>query len=170
MSIGRTISTMEPQGNHDPRLELIYSEAVRGLLQQAAAVESLRTRAGTLVFAASFASSLLGGRALADGIETWDAVALALLLGIGLSCVVLLWPYYDFRFRFNPLEMLDRFVDGQASMDLDDMRRDLAIQIEGDRDANGRLVRRMRESLQLGLILLVAEILSWSMSIATSSA
>ena len=115
---------MEPQGNHDPRLELIYSEAVRGLLQQAAAVESLRTRAGTLVFAASFASSLLGGRALADGIETWDAVALALLLGIGLSCVVLLWPYYDFRFRFNPLEMLDRFVDGQTSMDLDDMRRD----------------------------------------------
>ena len=97
-------------------------------------------------------------------------MALALLLGIGLSCVVLLWPYYDFRFRFNPLEMLDRFVDGQTSMDLDDMRRDLAIQIEGDRDANGRLVRRMRESLQLGLIILVAEILSWSMSIATSSA
>src|SRR5881396_1740102 len=46
----------------DPRLAFVYQEALRGLLQQQAAVESLHNRAATLVFAASFASSLLGGR------------------------------------------------------------------------------------------------------------
>jgi len=42
------------------RPALVYQEALRGLLQQQAAVESLHARAATLIFAASFASSLLG--------------------------------------------------------------------------------------------------------------
>jgi len=40
----------------DPRLALVYQEALRGLLQQQAAVESLHNRAATLVFASSFAA------------------------------------------------------------------------------------------------------------------
>lgn len=54
--------------SEDPRVAFIYQEALRGLLQQQAAVESLHNRAATLVFAASFASSLLGSRALANGV------------------------------------------------------------------------------------------------------
>jgi hypothetical protein len=49
-------------------------EALWGLLQQAA-VESLHNRAGTLIFASSFASSLLGSRALADGLGAWEETA-----------------------------------------------------------------------------------------------
>jgi hypothetical protein len=159
---------MNPGEKADPRLELILGEALRGLTQQQVAVESLRARAGTLIFAASFASSLLGGRALADGIGTLDLVALVLLLGIGVACVILLWPYYDFRFRLDPGELLDRYVDGPAPTGPDDMRRDLALRIESDRRSNGPLVRRMREALQIGLVLLIAEILAWFGAIATS--
>jgi hypothetical protein len=56
---------MSESGSEDPRIAFIYQEALRGLLQQQSAVESLHNRAATLVFAASFASSLLGSRALA---------------------------------------------------------------------------------------------------------
>jgi hypothetical protein len=74
----------------DPRLAFIYQEALRGLLQQQAAVESLHNRSATLIFASSFVGSLLGGRALADGLGVWEWIALALLLGIGVASVFLL--------------------------------------------------------------------------------
>jgi hypothetical protein len=95
----------------DARSAFVYQEALRGLLQQQAAVESLHARAGTLIFAASFASSLLGARALEDGVDAWDWVALALLVGIGALAVYLLWPYYNLTFRFDPEELLARYVD-----------------------------------------------------------
>jgi hypothetical protein len=67
-------------------------------VQQQAAVESLHNRAATLVFAASFAGSLLGSRALADGVGSSDWIAIVLLLLIGALTVVLLWPYYHLSF------------------------------------------------------------------------
>jgi hypothetical protein len=67
----------------DARSAFVYQEALRGLLQQQAAVESLHARAATLIFAASFASSLLGSRALEDGLGAWDSIALGLLVAIG---------------------------------------------------------------------------------------
>jgi hypothetical protein len=77
----------------DPRSAFVYQEALRGLLQQQAAVQSLQARAATLIFAASFAN--------------WQQ--------------------------------------------------------------NGRIVRRLREALQLALILLLCEIVAWFVSIAEAS-
>ena len=79
----------------EPRSAFVYQEALRGLLQQQAAVESLHARAATLIFAASFVSSLLGARALEDGVGAWDWTALGLLVSIGGVAVFLLWPYYN---------------------------------------------------------------------------
>ena len=64
----RRVNASLTNTDDDPRLAFVYQEALRGLLQQQAAVESLHNRTGTLVFASSFASSLLGSRALADGL------------------------------------------------------------------------------------------------------
>src|SRR6266540_4904064 len=65
----------------DPRLAFVYQEGLRGLLQQQAAVESMHNRAATLIFAAAFASSLLGGPALADGLNGgWEWLGVILLL------------------------------------------------------------------------------------------
>ena len=71
----------------DPRLAFIYQEALRGLVQQQALVEGMGNRAGNLIFTTAFASSLLGGVALADVLGTWEWVALALLFGIGVLVV-----------------------------------------------------------------------------------
>jgi hypothetical protein len=153
----------------DPRLEFVYQEAVRGLQQQKSALESLHNRAGTLIFAASFASSLLGSRALADGLNAWDWLAVGLLLAIGVLTVAVLWPYYNLSFRFDPRDLLDQYVDREPPVTMAEMHRALALQAKVDWAANGRLVRRMREAFQLALILLVLEILAWLFSIASQT-
>jgi hypothetical protein len=159
----------DPQGAapaDDPRLAFVYQEALRGLQQQQAALESLHNRAATLIFAASFASSLLGSRALIDGMQPWDWLAVALLVGIGALAVVLLWPYYNLWWRFDARDLLDNYVDGQPPATMPQMYRELALRIEADRQRNGRLIRRLREALQASLLLLLLEILAWLFSIA----
>jgi hypothetical protein len=159
------VSSVDP-GDDDPRLAFIYQEALRGLLQQQGAVESLHNRAGTLIFAASFASSLLGAKALSDGIGLWDWIAVALLVAIGALVVFMLWPYYNFSFRFDPQELIDEYVDTDAPVTMSAMHRSLALRIRADFARNGRLIRRIREALQLALILLMFEILAWLVAIA----
>jgi uncharacterized membrane protein len=150
----------------DPRLALVYQESLRGLLQQQAAVESLHNRAGTLIFASSFASSLLGSRALADGLGAWDWLAVGLLLATGALAVVVLWPYYNLSFRFDAQDLLDTYVDSQAPATMAGMHRELALRIKADWHRNGRVVRRLREAFQLALILLLLNICAWLFSIA----
>jgi hypothetical protein len=151
------------------RAAFVYQEALRGLLQQQAAVESLHARAATLIFAASFASSLLGARALEDGVGAWDWIALGLLVAIGCLAVFLLWPYYNLTFRFDPEVLLARYVDLPEPPPMAVIHRELALQIKADWQANGRIVRRLREALQVALILLIAEIAAWLISIAELS-
>jgi hypothetical protein len=151
----------------DPRLEFVYQEALRGLLQQQAAVESMHNRAATLIFAAAFASSLLGGRALADGLNGgWEWLGVVLLLGIGILAVVVLWPYYNLSFRFDAQELLDSYVDTESPATMAEMHRALALRIKVDWQANGRLVRRMREAFQVALVLLLLDLLAWLLAIA----
>jgi len=149
----------------DPRVEFVYQESLRGLLQQQAAVESLHNRAGTLIFAASFASSLLGAKALADGLNVLDWTAVGLLAAIGALTVVMLWPYYNLSFRFDAADLLRDYVDAEPAATMTEMHRTLALRIKENFHQNGRIVRRMREAFQLALILLIVNILVWLASI-----
>jgi hypothetical protein len=158
---------MSDTASEDPRIAFVYQEALRGLLQQQAAVESLHNRAATLVFAASFASSLLGSRALANGVGGWDWLAISLLLVIGALTVALLWPYYNLTFRFDPEELLTTYVDTEQPVSMNDIHRRLALRIKADWQRNGRIVRRLRELLQIALVALLADILAWMLSIAS---
>jgi hypothetical protein len=153
-------------GADDPRLAFIYQEAVRGLSHQQNVVESLNTRAGNLIFATAFASSLLGGRALADGLGAWDWVAMTLLFGIGALIVFVVWPYYNYTFRFDPEELLRRYIDGDASTTMSTMHRELALRIKADMTNNWRIIQRLRVALQLALVLLLLNLLAWLLAIA----
>ncbi len=155
-----------PSTPSDERLQLVFQEAVRGLTHQQGVVESMNARAGSLIFATSFASSLLGSNALADGIAGWDWLAIALLLVLGGLIVFLLWPYHNYSFRFDPQDLLDRYVDAGASMAA--MHRDLALRINRDMASNWRVIQRLRIALQISLILLIFEIVAWLLAIAQS--
>ncbi len=150
-------------GGDDPRLALIYEEALRGLAQQQALVESFANRAGSLIFATAFASSLLGGTALADGLGLWEWIALALLFVIGALIALMLWPYYHYTFRLDPAELLRDYGDGTTS--LSEMHRALALLLETYRADNWRIIQRLRLALQLALILFILEIFAWLVAI-----
>jgi hypothetical protein len=114
--------------------------------------------------AASFASSLLGSKALADGLNAWDWIALGLLLCIGALAVLMLWPYYAFSFRFDPEELLRDYVNDGRAATMTEMHRALALRAEYDRRSNGPLVRRIRIALEVALVLLLLEIMAWLFS------
>jgi hypothetical protein len=119
-----------------------------------------------VIFAASFATSLLGTVALSDGLGPWDWLALTLLFGIGALIVFMLWPYDNFTFRFDPRELLAKYVDSGVHITLSKMHRELALRIEEDRVNNWRIIQRIRVALQLSLIFLFLEIVAWLLSIA----
>jgi hypothetical protein len=149
----------------DSRLALIYQEAVRGLVQQQQLVESFNARAGNLIFATAFATSLLGGKAISDGLGMWDWIGVTLLLGIGVLLCFMLWPYYNYTFRFDPEDLLQRFVDRPTGVSLSTMHRTLALTIKTDMINNWRIIGRLRLALQTALVLLLLEIIAWILSI-----
>ena len=149
------------------QMAFVYNEAVRGLTQQQALVENLNNRAATLVFATSFATSLLGSQSLSNGIDAFDWVALAVFSAIAILVVFLLWPYQRYRFRFDPNDLLRRYVDAAQPTSLAAMHRDLAVQAERDRANNWRTIQRLLVVLQAALLLLLLEIAAWLIAIAT---
>ena len=80
--------------------------------------------------------------------------------------MLLLWPYYDLTFRFDPEDLLARYVDVDEPVPMAAVHRELALRIEADWRQNGRIVRRLRELLQAALILLLLEIVAWLVSIS----
>jgi hypothetical protein len=154
----------EAAGGDDPRLAFIYQEALRGLDHQQNVVENMNTRAGNLIFATAFASSLLGARALSDGLGPWDWIAVALLLGLGGLIVFMLWPFHKYTFRFDPEELLRDYVDGDK-MTMSDMHRALALRIKADMASNWRIIQRLRVALQVGLVFLLMNIVAWLFAI-----
>lgn len=152
-------------GDSDAQLAFIYQEALRGLAHQQNIVESLNTRAGNLIFATAFATSLLGTRALQNGLGLWDWIAVASLLLIGALIAVMLWPYYNLTFRFDPAELLAHYVDGTTLAPMPVIHRELALRIKADMIGNWRTLHRIRIALQASLLLLLFEILAWLLSI-----
>ncbi|KKX31744.1 hypothetical protein [Rhizobium sp. LC145] len=153
----------------DPRLAFVYQEAVRGLQHQQQVVESLNARGGNLIFAAAFATSLLGTAALRDGVGPWDWMALILLFLIGCFAAFILWPYYNYTFRFDPGDLLARYIDQDSKASMSVIHRSLALQIKADMSSNWRIIQRIRIALEIGLVVLVLEILAWLISIGVTS-
>jgi hypothetical protein len=154
------------RGDEDPRVAFVYQEAVRGLSHQQSVVEALNTRAGNLIFAVAFVTSLLGGRALSDGLGLWDWIAVALLFALGALVVFMLWPYYNYTFRFDPEDLLSQYIDREPGTTMPTMHRALALRIKADMANNWRTIQRIRVALQVALVLLLLDILAWLFAIA----
>ena len=162
------MGVMPSSTDDDKRLAFVYQEAVRGLQHQQYVVESLNTRGGNLIFATAFATSLLGTQALSNGVGFLDWIAVGLLFLVGALIVFMLWPYYNFTFRFDPQQLLTSFVDRDEPATMAEMHRALALRIKTDMANNWRIIQRIRVALQLSLIVLLLEILAWLVSIGAT--
>lgn len=162
----------EPEPAPDARLGLVLDQAQRGLTRQQADLDNLRARAGTLVAAASLVSSFLGAQALKDSHLPKPAIAavgvavLALVVVIA-SAVVIVWPY-TWRWGINAHLLLSAYVEGDDPATLDETRRSLAWYMQDDADTNQVKLDSLFRTLQLALIGVGIEVLSWLLALATN--
>jgi hypothetical protein len=135
----------------DARLELVYSEALRALERQQQTVRE---------FSAAFLGAVTLER---NEPSAWSWIAIGALAGVGGLHVVVLWPRWTWRFRFEPQALVDEFVDQRAAS-IDDMHRELIRRIQADLDAN--LYRRIALAFRLASGLFLVETAAWPIAVS----
>jgi len=79
----------------------------------------------------------------------------------------MLWPYYNLSFRFDPEELLDRYVDRDPPLSLSELHRALALRVKRTGRPTGASCTGSDRLFQLALVLLLLDILAWLVSIAS---
>ena len=78
----------------------------------------------------------------------------------------MVWPYHNYTFRFDPADLLTRYVDEAPDATMATIHRELALRIKADMAQNWRIVQRLRVALQIALVLLLLETLAWLLAVA----
>ena len=150
---------MEPD---DRRLRLVYDEAIRGLEQQIAGIQHLRSTAGVLVSAVTVSTGFLGTLALNRhanlGWPAWIAVGLFALTLAALG--VVLWPT-RFATRFRADIIIDKWFHGDMPTSIDDAYEQLALLTERNIQKNQGQLERMFCAFKLAIALTGGELITW---------
>jgi hypothetical protein len=152
--------------NTEP-LRLAYESSVRAIGDQAGVLESLRSRAGTMLAAAALVTSFFGGQALVEeglDLEPWSLVGLAVAAFIAMAActIFILWPF-EFWFNVSAAEML-AIVDSRPSdnpVTGGEAYRELALRLEDNYDYNLPTIRRLISAFRLAILCLVIEVGAW---------
>ena len=147
--------------------KLAYDEARAAIGAQAATLDGLRARAGTLLAAASLVTSFLGGQVLAKpsldkglivrpDLSSGDFVAIAMFVGVAALTLAILWPY-EWRFEMSAKVILGYGKDA----DVDAVQRQLAAFHENNHDKNEKKLDWLFWCFRGACILLVAETIAW---------
>ncbi len=165
-------SPARPEADQDasqkPRqFEFIYSESIRNLSQQAQVLDSIRSRAGVLIAAASVVSALLGGPALQGG---------PFRLSVGLAVIVFLLSMYlalrvvaprkNWRFRFGIADIVAK-VESSEDVDLVWLQRTLALRNEKNYEANETQLNELFETYRWAARLLILDVLLWLVALSS---
>jgi MFS family permease len=154
----------------DSTESIIYSEALRMISEQRADRDSLRTRAGTLLTAASLVTSFLGGVALGRyesvhlnaglTILGWSAIGAFIAVAVLAVVILLPWPW---TFILSPTILVEDHLAGPTKTDPDALRRFLAVTLERHQEGNGRMIRRLFFVFGVACTLLIYEAVAWLM-------
>lgn len=161
----------QPDQRPDPRLEIVFAEALRALAHQQALLDNLRSRATLLTTAAALVVSFPGVAAVAGRVRPGDsatvatAVAAAALTGVLACSLVVCAPWWRWHFRSSAGRLLDA-VD--AGHDTDSIRRNLARDFESWVDRNDRQILVLQWWFTTGLVLLAVEVAAWVVHLAVS--
>jgi hypothetical protein len=145
----------------DLRLELIYRESVRKLDQQAAVVESVRSRIGLLLGAGAIADSFLAPAALEEHGWEWPAWLgtgfLILVAGLG---VTILLPY-NWAFSHKVEDLLRVYVEGPKPRSINGMYKWLALKNDKIFEDNRDTLNWFLSCYQVATFALLASIGCW---------
>jgi hypothetical protein len=148
--------------------ELAYEASIRAIDAQAMLVESLRSRAGTMLAATALVTSFFGGQALvrAGGsplhLVSYTTGALVSFIAVSALTLTMLLPF-TLRVSVSAAEIL-RVVEGEPRDDQltsADVLREVALQLEAIYDSNTRQVRILEACFRLAIVSLVAEVAFW---------
>jgi hypothetical protein len=165
----------------DSPLDVAFTQSLRGLTEQRARLDNLRTRAATLISAAAIVTSFLGAEALKDTrtgaggqpeadrtLEFWELLAIAVFLGVGVLCLVILAPKTKgWLFRIDGRRLLKDYIDTDNAPDLPALQRQLIAHIEDAHTANEKKLRPLIVCFQIGAVLLALEVLFWLIDLTT---
>jgi hypothetical protein len=151
----------------DPRLKLVYDEALGAASRQEESLNELRARAGALLGSAIIAVAFfatLGIRHGQIGSIGWAAIAgfvtSAALLG------AILVPLGKWRgFRRDPGILISSYVRGDPPATIDEMHEDLAIYIGGDLQTNDKRLGVLWWVFTAALAILVVDVVLWTLAI-----
>jgi hypothetical protein len=145
--------------------ELSYQLTADALAEQERALNALRTRAGTVVAAASISGSFLGAKVNHGTLDVWAVLALiAFVLCLATAIWVLLPHRLVFAFRG---EALLAESDHQDVQDVAEAYRAAGIWIEPHLDVNAEKIGELSEWFTISCGLLAAEVILWTVSLAS---
>lgn len=150
---------------------LALEEARRALDEQERAVAELRSRAGTLISAATIATSFLGAPFVADRqLAAAGTIAIAAFVLLSLATLVLLSPRWAFEFSLAPEFVIATFAEPIASKapPPSRLRREMAMHMGASSALNRNRISRMGAIFQIACVLLTTEIVAWVVAIFTS--
>jgi hypothetical protein len=156
--------------------ELAYEASVRAIEDQAAVVEGLASRAGTLLAAAAIVTSFLGGEALARSrdarrgaitVVSLTGGAIALFIAVAILTLLTLLP---FRIKFSlSAASLIALTDARAATDpipAQEAFRELALRYDRMYRSNRRQVRLLLWLFRLASLCLMGEVSLWILVLA----
>jgi len=147
--------------------ELAYEASIRAIEAQATLVESLRSRAGTMLAATALVTSFFGGQALAPGGKplhflSYTSGALVSFIAVAGLTLAMLLPF-TLRLSLSAVEIL-KVVEGELQDDpfpSAEALREVALQYESMYDSNTRQIRILEACFRLAIVFLVAEVAFW---------
>ena len=152
----------------DKPYELAYEASVRAIENQAATVESLRSRAGTILAATALVTSFFGGQALTRTessplhVLSFTTAALGSFIAVSLLSLTILLPF-TLRFSLSARAIL-RFFEDVAESDRvspPEAFREVALQYEAMYDSNATQIRRLAVCFRLAIVCLLGEVGFW---------
>lgn len=148
----------------DSLAEAAYALALRAIEQQERRLDELRSRAGTLIAAASVAASLLASRAAAGKPDAIGIAALvAYLLCVGFALLVLLPHRLVLEFRGSSMLRAASAVE-RASVE--EVLRAAALWIERFHQRNRAELDRVTRQYTLACAALGVEMVLWTVDLS----
>lgn len=146
--------------------KVAYDEAVRALVDQQGAIESLRSRAGLLLSAAAVTTSFLGAQGLHGGSPSlFSWLALTGFIGAAAASLAILWPR-RWEFTADPRAVIETFIEPMEHPPIEDLHRNLSLRMHHSYLENRAGLKQLVAVFQLASGLLAVEVVLWIIAIA----
>ena len=154
----------------DSRYKLVYDEALGAIDRQERTLDELRSRVSATLATTVIATAFFGGIAIKPGRASPFVASggRSLFVIAALLHVVLLLPLGGWRFRRSPAKIIRDYVEDENPATLDEMYRELALNLADDIAGNDGRLSWMWWVFTAAVVVLVAEVVTWLVAISVN--